>query len=283
MESFQPSPTDHRISSMSIFDDSILDKILLLGNIDFSNYQAPDFNWYNHEDFEQSPECTVQFIKNHKIEFKGYYANATYYGQTRLGVKHGIGILLVPHLDYTDTMHTYEAIFRNGYPVKGRILTNGDFRLADLYKGDIEKNYEKNGKGELINYYAQYKYEGRFERDQFIGEGSLTYFNGDRYEGNFFNGYLRKGKCFYSNKDYYEGGFFFDTRHDTYQRNGEGKYWSGGDCWDGEWNRDKKSGDGTLTFADGSFQKGVWDVKPIGIHQFFGADGVLIKEQDFGS
>ena len=90
-----------------------------------------------------------------------------------------------------------------------------------------------------------------------INYNSISYVNGDRYEGNILNnqrhGY---GKYYYHNGDRYEG--FWDSD----QKNGHGmKFYKNGSLYIGQWNNNVKEGIGKLYLKNGekyvgNFQKG---------------------------
>ncbi|TNV76505.1 hypothetical protein FGO68_gene4380 [Halteria grandinella] len=196
------------------------------------------------------------------------------------GVKHGRGILVVPSLHNPSLLNTYEAQFEVDYPVRGRILSNTRYYQAlDIYKGDLDMNYQRHGNEEFFCLLGGYKYEGSFLNDRLMGQGSLTNYNGDRYEGQFVNGCLSQGTCYYQSNGMYVGGLHIADRH------GLGKmHYSDGSSWEGNWNRNQKQGRGTLTQADGSIQKGVWnDDRPVGIHQYSWVNHVVLKEIDYGN
>ena len=95
------------------------------------------------------------------------------------------------------------------------------------------------------------------ENNKKINYNSISYVNGDRYEGNILNnqrhGY---GKYYYHNGDRYEG--FWDSD----QKNGHGmKFYKNGSLYIGQWNNNVKEGIGTLYLKNGekyvgNFQKG---------------------------
>ena len=77
-------------------------------------------------------------------------------------------------------------------------------------------------------------------KNNFIGKGVYTYSNGDKYEGDWFNGYKPgKGVYTYSNGDKYEGDWVNN------QRTGNGVYnFSDGSSYKGEFLEDKLNGKG---------------------------------------
>lgn len=89
---------------------------------------------------------------------------------------------------------------------------------------------------------------GRNENGQMEGEGKLTYWNGDVYEGNYKddvkNGF---GKYYYSEtKNRYEGEWV------NGKKEGKGVFiWSNGDKYEGQFLKDNKHGKGKLTHNSG--------------------------------
>jgi len=79
------------------------------------------------------------------------------------------------------------------------------------------------------------------------GLGVMTYPNGEKYVGEFRDGYINgQGTYTWSDGDMYEGEFKDGKRH------GQGTYtWSGGNKYEGEYKDGEIDGKGTQTFSDG--------------------------------
>ena len=119
---------------------------------------------------------------------------------------------------------------RNGNPISGTIyyanglsaeidVEEGRVTYSDgtVYLGKLDSDYRRSGKGS-ITWQNGDSYEGDFLSDMLSGSGIYTFKSGDVYEGDFQNG-KKHGTGKYTSFDgsYYEGGFENDLRH------GEGK------------------------------------------------------------
>ncbi len=91
------------------------------------------------------------------------------------------------------------------------------------------------------------KYEGEFQNGQQNGQGTMTYANGDRYEGEWQNGLKHgQGTLTIANGDVYTGRFEAGKKH------GRGVYtWADGTVYDGEWRDGKKHGRAVYIDYDG--------------------------------
>lgn len=99
-----------------------------------------------------------------------------------------------------------------------------------------------------------YHYIGEMKGGQFHGKGTLTWKNGDTYEGDWNNG-VRDGHGIarWTSGDRYEGAFRNDKMH------GKGIYrWRGGDRYEGDWVDGERTGLGSKTNSDGSIASGTW-------------------------
>lgn len=90
------------------------------------------------------------------------------------------------------------------------------------------------------------KYEGSFVNDKYEGKGKYTFANGNVYDGDWKDGKRTgKGTMTYSDGKY-EGNWKSDIR------TGKGKYtWNEGAIYDGEWKEDKITGYGKKTWTNG--------------------------------
>ena len=84
------------------------------------------------------------------------------------------------------------------------------------------------------------------------GKMTVTYDNGDKYEGDFVDNVKEgKGIYYFSNGDIYEGEFFED------EKDGYGIYsYKNGEKYEGEFKEDKKDGHGIYYYLDGDRYEG---------------------------
>lgn len=113
--------------------------------------------------------------------------------------------------------------------IKGMIGNKTDKGINTL-DSNVEKDDKKNGNG-TYTFPDGKRYEGEFKDGKFHGHGILTFPNGKRYEGEFKNGY-------YSNGTY------------TFPE---------GNKYEGEWKNGKYHGNGTYTYRDGRKKEGKWE------------------------
>ncbi|TNV76538.1 hypothetical protein FGO68_gene9811 [Halteria grandinella] len=151
--------------------------------------------------------------------------------------------------------------------------------MKEIYTGELNEQYERHGYGHLQNYYEKYSYTGQFINYYPRGQGFHTR-NSGVYEGTFEPNGIIRGKCSYPNGDQYEGEFEYFVPHGR----GVKQHSKDGSTWEGEWKRGQKNGQGTISLADGSKQKGKWrnDI-PIGIHKYFNKSNCLMGTTDFGN
>jgi len=97
------------------------------------------------------------------------------------------------------------------------------------------------------------KFEGVFHRDEKV-RGTFTWKGGDRYTGEWKNSLMHgKGTYYYRNGRKYEGNWVAGYKE------GFGTFtWPNGDSYEGEFHRDKCNGIGTQKFADQRIYKGQW-------------------------
>ena len=127
-----------------------------------------------------------------------------------------------------DDFEKYEGQVKDGKP-QGR--GNMTFRDGGFYFGEWQDG-ARHGKGnqKYSTDAARDNYDGSWKDDQEDGEGVLVFKNGPKYEGSMFNGF-RHGK-----------GFQTFAKDDVYDRA----------SYEGEWNADKSSGNGTLIWKNGA-------------------------------
>jgi cell division protein FtsB len=92
------------------------------------------------------------------------------------------------------------------------------------------------------------QYQGQFKDGLLHGSGAYAYSNGDRYEGEFRRD-MRDGKgtMYYSNGNKYIGTFRENERH------GKGRFiFANGDVYEGDFVHDVRSGKGTYLFSNGA-------------------------------
>ena len=171
-------------------------------------------------------------------EYKHVEGNI-YEGEFKDGVYEGKGVML-----YSDVAK-YEGEFKNNkadgkgiYTILGGSFKyegefkNDNFHGKGIFKYEGEfKNDNFHGKGIVTTSVQKWnKYEGEVQNGKFNGNGILTYVNGSRYEGIFKNGDNKEGMgTFISvNGDKFTG-LFSSTGHDF---------------------------EGTMTYADGTVEKG---------------------------
>jgi hypothetical protein len=177
-------------------------------------------------------------------------------------------------------------IFANGSKYTGYWLNNDmngkgkfDFANGNYFRGSLLKN-KKHGKGEFT-WYNGNVYRGDFFDDKMKGEGEMKYFVGHRYVGQWDNNKKNgKGTFFYSLGHIYDGDWLDDMRHgkgfmkflansiaeESYQGDwlndeihGYGKYiyrFDDGVTYEGQWQRGRRAGKGTISYKDGSYYRG---------------------------
>lgn len=120
-----------------------------------------------------------------------------------------------------------------------------------VYYGVLDSDYRRTGKGS-ITWPNGDSYEGDFLSDKLSGSGIYTFKSGDVYEGEFLDG-KKNGKGKYTSFDgsYYEGDFKDDYRH------GNGKLvTSDGGVYEGEFVKGIKSGYGKYYYPNGDTYEG---------------------------
>jgi len=168
--------------------------------------------------------------------------SATYEGETKNGMKHGVGTLT------WDDGDQYVGEFDNDEKVRGTFHWKG----GDHYTGDW-KNSLMHGTG-TYTYRNGRKYEGEWEGGFKEGKGLFTWPNGDRYEGQF-----HKDQCHgfgiqtYADERVYKGNWFQNKKH------GFGvMYWSNGEKTQGLWQNSLLCGTAIFTDVDGKRYEEKW-------------------------
>ena len=142
-------------------------------------------------------------------------------------------------------------------------LISCDKKEETLYQWETSSGYEWKTIGDKNN---NPQYKGEVKREYIIfgdyireGVGSLTYSDGDKYEGKWKDGGKHgQGTYTWSNGNKYVGEFKNGKKH------GQGTFtWSNGRKYVGEFKNGIQNGQGTLTFPNGKKFKGKWkDGKP---------------------
>jgi len=168
--------------------------------------------------------------------------SATYEGETKNGMKHGLGTLT------WDDGDQYVGEFENDEKVRGTF----NWRGGDQYTGEW-KNSLMHGRGTYI-YRNGRKYEGDWEGGFKEGYGIFTWPNGDRYEGQF-----HKDQCHgfgiqtYADERVYKGHWYQNKKH------GFGiMYWSNGEKTQGFWQNSLLSGTAIFIEVDGKRYEERW-------------------------
>jgi|TARA_B110000114_G_scaffold43960_1_gene46560 hypothetical protein len=185
-------------------------------------------------------------LYNHNGEYK------LYDGNWKNGVKDGYGTLYNPIV--SKHCPKYIGYWKNNlYNGKGKLILNNITRIGNF------ENDKQVGTGSYDD--GNYKYTGTFKDNMFSGYGDLVFYdkinnkNNYSYSGNFlkhlFNG---NGLIIYKNNNSYNGEFKDDLKHgkgvyNDYKRN----YYI-----EAIWCNDKKNGDGSIMYNDGTGFKCVW-------------------------
>ena len=153
---------------------------------------------------------------------------------------------------------------KDGNPISGTIyyanglsaeidLEAGKVTYSDgtVFLGKLDADYRRSGKGS-ITWPNGDSYEGEFVSDKLSGNGVYTFQSGDVYEGEFVEGKKHgKGKYTAFDGSYYEGDFENDLRH------GKGKLvTSDGGVYEGDFEKGVKSGYGTYAYPNGDSYEG---------------------------
>eukprot|EP01100_Stratorugosa_tubuloviscum_P014664 TRINITY_DN798_c1_g2_i1.p1 TRINITY_DN798_c1_g2~~TRINITY_DN798_c1_g2_i1.p1 ORF type:complete len:287 (-),score=138.21 TRINITY_DN798_c1_g2_i1:100-960(-) len=145
--------------------------------------------------------------------------SAIYEGETKNGMKHGVGTL-----SWDD---------------------------GDQYIGEFENDEKVRG---TFNWKGGDQYAGDWKHSLMHGRGIYTYRNGRRYEGEWVGGYKEgKGIFTWPNGDKYDGEFHRDQCH------GEGtQEYADGRVYRGQWAHNKKQGYGVMIWKNKEKSQGYW-------------------------
>ena len=137
---------------------------------------------------------------------------------------------------------------------KGRIFKNKQ-TCADgkKYEGHWSKEGMRDGYG-ILNNGDGTLYEGYWQDNKFHGKGRHIDIDGGVYEGDWIGGKKEgQGIYYYVGGGKYEGGWMMDLKM------GFGvQHWSNGNKYEGQW-CDKRHGEGTYTYANGSKRCAVYE------------------------
>ena len=166
------------------------------------------------------------------------------------------------------------------YPAKDiyRIEYDKGPHSGDLYIGELNRSFERHGRG--IYYFNKTGdiYYGDFTNDKITGRGDYLYALGDSYSGyledgkkngegifkwsdgasyagafkdNMKNG---RGKFMFADGSVYEGDYVNDIQH------GRGRYtWASGEVYEGDYENGLYKGKGVYTWASGDYYEGDFD------------------------
>eukprot|EP01012_Entosiphon_sulcatum_P026626 TRINITY_DN32097_c0_g1_i1.p1 TRINITY_DN32097_c0_g1~~TRINITY_DN32097_c0_g1_i1.p1 ORF type:complete len:1159 (-),score=228.77 TRINITY_DN32097_c0_g1_i1:11-3487(-) len=126
---------------------------------------------------------------------------------------------------------------------------------GETYEGEFDAKGRRHGRGTLT-WANGNRYDGEWEEGRMTGRAVFTYGgqNGDLYEGCFLDDKKHgEGKYTFANGNTYTGLFQNDKRH------GNGEYrWVCGDRYIGEWCEGKMHGKGITTYANGNKYEGLF-------------------------
>lgn len=116
----------------------------------------------------------------------------------------------------------------------------------NTYLGELDQEGKRQGYG-TISYFNGDSYEGFWENDKPHGKGIYKWKIGGTYEGDFLDGQLHGfGKRIYSSGNVYAGQFEYG------KKKGKGEmYFANGDFYEGDWDDDDLHGEGTYRWKTG--------------------------------
>jgi hypothetical protein len=175
-----------------------------------------------------------------------------YQGDWEDDSRHGKGILKrIPSINSTYTL-SWDGNWKNGNFTNGKME---DKIEGYEYTGKME-NWSKEDYHGKMDLYDGGKYDGRFIKNTFSGEGKYLYPDGRKFNGVFYRGKIDgRGTMIYPDKTEYSGRYLSDFRSgsDGIMKNKDGSMYRG------DWTNDMKSGEGKLTRRDfikqGDFRK----------------------------
>ncbi len=161
---------------------------------------------------------------------------------------------LYPNSYYTED---YDGEFgsqpglKHGHGIRNLYLND---EIYSTYEGKYF-NDQRKGYGVYENIMRGWKYVGEYKDGKRIGEGTMTWDNGDKFVGEFKDN-AANGQGTYTNSD----GDIFVGEYKDGKRNGQGTYtWPSGEKFVGEYKDGEENGQGTYTWPSG--QKYVGEFK----------------------
>ncbi|XP_033754165.1 MORN repeat-containing protein 1-like isoform X6 [Pecten maximus] len=181
----------------------------------------------------------------------GLVRSASYIGEKKNEMRNGLGVYT-----YENKYFRYEGQWRNG-----KKHGHGKLQMQDgsYYEGTFSDG-EINGHGFRYFSTSGCKYTGQFHKGELHGTGKMIYTDGSIYDGQWYrnrkHGY---GVMRSSESEVYEGAYQSNLRH------GEGLMLyssvrvddvSNGDKYAGQWENDRRYGEGELTSINGTVYTG---------------------------
>lgn len=136
---------------------------------------------------------------------------------------------------------------------KVQIIHPDDMQRLEIYKGAVNSNGQKHGKGFLTT--PQFTRQGTWREGAFTGWGRETRRNGDVFEGKFITGYLNGKGIFRNSKNHEYIGDFVNNK-----KEGQGELITDKVHYKGDFKNDKIQGYGSITFLkEGHKYEGQFD------------------------
>ena len=183
-----------------------------------------------------------------------YVSGAVYEGLVDMGQRSGKGNLTFPNGS------SYNGTWTDD------VMTDGTFSFArddpaerDFYIGDLSEGHlQPEGHG-VLAWKDGSVYDGQFEGGYMWGDGTLTYSNGSKLEGNWLmNRQNGLGRLTFAQNDPFGRDFYNGEFRDN-EINGLGKLvWKNGDVYEGRFELGIRSGNGTILFENGAKFEGLW-------------------------
>jgi len=168
-----------------------------------------------------------------------------------------LGFLNKEDIDFASFSFTDGSVL-NLYAARNiyRVHYDKGNRSGELYIGEINDDFQKNGEG--LYYYTESGdiYYGGFEKDEKTGKAEIYSANGDIYIGYISNG-KKDGEGYFIWGD--DGSSYYGTFADN-MKNGFGTYvFADGSVYEGEYVNDIKEGKGKFMWANGDVYEGDYE------------------------